>query len=774
VIMLAIFLAPVSGGIKINENKNLAVEVEVNEARAQTKCDEIGKPCVVMEEVQINRNSAKFNVKIINIKGEFTTGSYGLIIKLTGNTTESETITTETIYFIITEETEETETQTLCIGQTGCDNNDSTLLTENTSYTLIAGPLPLQSIQSKITFTTAVKDSGKNGSAGNLRVYQTTEEDFGCDIMPPGVNIGGCVLQVFFILWQATALVARLAGHFLDFFIYYATDSASYTNTFVSKAWAAVRDIANVFFIIALLFIAIKTILNLNVTNNKKLIGAVIIVALVINFSLFTTKVVIDGSNILAKIFYNNITSTKAGSTDAAIGAGGEKSISVGLVDKFNPQNIVMDAYNANLGLGYAIFLTLLLMAVTLYTAYIFFSVALLFVARVVSLWISMIFSPIAFASYTVPFEIPGFGHKEWWKNLLENAFLAPLFVFFLYIIVMFTEFLGEITKYQSDPSLSDFTGIMRRLLTMIIPFIIIVMLLTKAKNMAVKFSGDMGKAVMTGAKLVGGLALGAATGGTALALRATAGRGLAAAANSGWAKKWEAKGYGGGMARSVLKAGGKGSFDLRGIKIAGKDLASTGLKVNALPGRLGKTQEGGWEKTRKDKVEKRQKRAEELKVGEDEKITQKINRAEMDLQVILNKVAADFQRIDKGLEDERQKKNDSVRGSNDYNDAVNAIARLKAEKKGIKDGTAQNAPKVIGGENNGKTIHDLENSSTGIITTLKNQKQTESRTRTTNFANTIQGNKFTRIFAGRGGKANREAQHKIIMESKLDSGTKT
>jgi len=34
--------------------------------------------------------------------------------------------------------------------------------------------------------------------------------------------------------------------------------------------------------------------------------------------------------------------------------------------------------------------------------------------------------------------------------------------------------------------------------------------------------------------------------------------------------------------------------------------------------------------------------------------------------------------------------------------------------------------------------------------------------------------NKFTRIFAGRGGKANREAQHKIIMESKLDSGTKT
>src|SRR3989344_8002708 len=185
-----------------------------------------------------------------------------------------------------------------------------------------------------------------------------------------------------------------------------------------------------------------------------------------------------------------------------------------------------MDAYNAGLGLGYAIFLTLLLMAVTLYIAYIFFSVALLFVARVGSLWISMIFSPIAFASYTVPFEIPGFGHKEWWKGLLENAFLAPLFIFFLYIIILFTEFLTEITKYQSDPSLSDFTSTIRRLMTMIIPFIIIVMLLTKAKKLAVKLSGDMGAIINKVGAVAGGLALGAATGGTALAARTVIGGG--------------------------------------------------------------------------------------------------------------------------------------------------------------------------------------------------------------------------------------------------------
>ena len=101
----------------------------------------------------------------------------------------------------------------------------------------------------------------------------------------------------------------RLLEDFLIFFVYYFTNSSSYDNEFVEKGWGAVRDVANIFFILMLLYVAIKTVLSLNVTDNKRLVGVIIIVALLINFSLFTTKVVIDASNILAKIFYNNITS---------------------------------------------------------------------------------------------------------------------------------------------------------------------------------------------------------------------------------------------------------------------------------------------------------------------------------------------------------------------------------------------------------------------------------------------------------------------------------
>jgi len=320
-------------------------------------------------------------------------------------------------------------------------------------------------------------------------------------------------------------------------------------------------------------------------------------------------------------VFYNNITS-KDDKGDSATGASGQKSISIGLIEKYNPQKLLdtdqskaQQKYNDSPGTF--IFYTILLIAITLYTAFIFFSVALLFVARVVSLWISMIFSPIAFVSYAVPFEIPGFGHKEWWGELLKNAFLAPIFIFFLYIIILFAGFLKTITDNTDS------------LLTVTIPFIILVVLLKKAKDLAVKYSGEIGASITKYGAMAGGLALGAATGGLAMAGRATVGRAGAAMANSGWAKKWEAAGWGGGMARSVFKAGAKGSFDVRGVKIAGKDLSSTGLTS------LGKPKEGGFEKRRAEQVEKRQKRAKELEVGEDEGLKQTVRQKEAKLHEV-------------------------------------------------------------------------------------------------------------------------------------------
>ena len=230
---------------------------------------------------------------------------------------------------------------------------------------------------------------------------------------------------------------------------------------------------------------------------------------------------------------------------------------------------------------------------ITLYMAYIFFSIALLFVARVVSLWISMIFSPLAFISYTLPFDIGKMSHQKWWPELFKNAFLAPVFIFFLYLIVLFLDILKDLTYNDSDPLFGKLMGV-------VIPFAILFVLLMKAKELAVEYSGEMGKGITKAGAVLGGVALGAATGGVAMAARGTVGRVAANLSESNRMKDWAARSRIGARTLKMTSGIASGSFDARGIKIVGKGLADTGLK------NLGKAQVGGFTKVRADAVKKK------------------------------------------------------------------------------------------------------------------------------------------------------------------------
>src|SRR3989344_9659875 len=149
--------------------------------------------------------------------------------------------------------------------------------------------------------STVNKDINSAPKKDDSRVY------FGCVSLI--FDFASCLVSAsYYLIFMPISGLTALAAGVLDFFIFYSTSDDAYNDVFVTKAWGAVRDIANIFFIIALLYIAIKTILNLGNSNSKKLLTYVIIVALVINFSLFFTKVVIDASNVIAKIFYHQIT----------------------------------------------------------------------------------------------------------------------------------------------------------------------------------------------------------------------------------------------------------------------------------------------------------------------------------------------------------------------------------------------------------------------------------------------------------------------------------
>lgn len=135
---------------------------------------------------------------------------------------------------------------------------------------------------------------------------------------------------------------------------------------FIRQGWQITRDFSNVFFLLILLYIALSLILGLEIghANPKKMLASVILVAIFINFSLFFTQVIIDTSNVLALVFYNQIQVTSEKNSvkfeysnkkqksvsDASNALGVEvKPISEAIVQAFTPQFLYSKTFYQNI-----------------------------------------------------------------------------------------------------------------------------------------------------------------------------------------------------------------------------------------------------------------------------------------------------------------------------------------------------------------------------------------------------------------------------------------
>ena len=247
----------------------------------------------------------------------------------------------------------------------------------------------------------------------------------------------------------------------------------------INIGWTAFRDIANIVIIGVFAFIAISIILGNKTFGDKKLVARVLVIAILINFSLLFTKMIIDASNFTAGQFY------------AATQDGGEKTLSqiidenqpgksTGLSNGVSPfdgyaqrgiagQFInflgvtnVADTYaslrligeqnnNGFLILVHALFATILLLG----AAIVLFYGAFLLISRAIILIFLLLTSAIAFASHLIPKMSDGqFGWSAWWKSLLGSAVLAPLLMIFLYItLVIAGNLTGGAGTLASAPS---------------------------------------------------------------------------------------------------------------------------------------------------------------------------------------------------------------------------------------------------------------------------------------------------------------------------------
>ena len=371
----------------------------------------------------------------------------------------------------------------------------------------------------------AAADSGKNDSDPNT-VTQKIPGDCGVVFG----DFGWCIAYGFeYIITTPANWLAIITGKIFDFTIGYSLNSSTYDQDFVRQGWGIVRDISNMFFIFLLLFAGIAIMLDIDLGHHyggKAMIPRIIVIALMVNFSLFTTRVLIDAGNIGARVFFNNIVvadKSQPGKNFTSID-GSYPSVSTAIANQLKIQETTLTSVQekikagsetAKITPGTYILLSLISAVLLILASWIFIAVGFLFIGRIIGLWMAMIFSPFAFVSYILPSlsDMEMIGWKKWWPDTMKLAFTPIIFCFFLYILIIFLKsgfsIFGD-TQYTTATSY---------LASILIPALIAAFLLLRSLKIAKDMGGAIGNGVFELGKLAGGLALGAATGGAALGL---------------------------------------------------------------------------------------------------------------------------------------------------------------------------------------------------------------------------------------------------------------
>ena len=195
-------------------------------------------------------------------------------------------------------------------------------------------------------------------------------------------------------------------------------------------AWAAFRDLSNIFFIFIILYIAIYTILGLDTSTTKKTLVHVVIVGLLLNFSLFFTKILIDASNILALRFHQVI--INSGSN--GLGIAGAFMQKLGLQDFASSLGAatVLSSVNGSVNI---LLVGILSSILFLIVAFIFGAMAIMLIARFIILVFLMILSPLAFMSMALPGASRHL--SKWTKHLISQLIFAPAMLAFIWVTLV-------------------------------------------------------------------------------------------------------------------------------------------------------------------------------------------------------------------------------------------------------------------------------------------------------------------------------------------------
>ncbi len=423
-----------------------------------------------------------------------------------------------------------------------------------------------------------------------------------------------CFSNVVYVFTVGLMSIFAYIGAFVfDTAIQITLQSVTYSQYFLTQSWAAVRDLANMIFIFLLVYLAITVILQAETQGTMKMLAGIIIAALLINFSFFFTRLVIDGGNLLALQFYNAIEAPSltesAQNSTGVVGTsvtnlashltsnGSVKDLTRGIMDVIGVQSLVGSgsfsqfAKQENVGFWTVLitltFVYIAVAAILAMLAFTFIAVGVKFIVRIVVLWLTIIASPLAFVlgaiydrSKADRFKV----RERWLGSLIEYSFYPAVFLFLFWIINFFANGLSSGGSVLTA-ALQEASGASGRGAPFVIASVvagisirlgIIIALMYMAMRVSDSFAKTGYKAFDSTVSKYGGKVGGWVVGAAALAGRNTAGRAGYTYAQSNTGRRVAAENP--VLGRALWKGANKlgaGTYDMRNSTV-GKKIGSS------------------------------------------------------------------------------------------------------------------------------------------------------------------------------------------------------
>lgn len=310
-----------------------------------------------------------------------------------------------------------------------------------------------------------------------------------------------CVAGAGDILLKIASFTLTFTGFLLNMSVIFTTHIKDIYDATpaIRNVWVIIRNISSIFIIFMLLYSSIQTILGIGSPNLKKLIGNIIMAGLLINFSLFFTKVAIDASNLVSLQFYRAIAPEYSSTLDnsspgkwmsGAFYDGGISNVfmqSLKIQTIYHPENSGIKGQTDTVKISAAIIVAtyggVILM---LFASISFLAASVAFVIRTVLLLVLMAFSPVYFAGMIFP-VIKKDVSNEWMKYLTNQLLFMPIYLLLMYVSMTVISDSGFMSFLQSKDGVTSGSFLMKQM-GIVLQYVIAIFFINLPLIGAVKF----------------------------------------------------------------------------------------------------------------------------------------------------------------------------------------------------------------------------------------------------------------------------------------------